>query len=251
MTTSPPQPPAKSSPSISPNTSPAIRPKQSSPASRTHSVRFSYTKSPMSRYPTRRTTSEATHQPAAAESSGDEITPIVQRERGSSKGKNYDSTTQNVVSSSSADTVTKQRKSSDGKATGNEQEESYDGGRNGLQGWLKEVAEKYGSVELDNKGSVARDHLALGSPSSYSLFMQPFLSLMLSVSLFSPYATRLISTPPPYLEADILIQCHRTHFPGLASYLPRVRFHWHRRHTAFPFEYHHFRARGLHTRRSR
>lgn len=151
--------PAASSTSLSNPTNSDSIPRDRSAPARTHpdpipqgTAILSSMASPTSR---KRTSNTARfHDPGP--SSAEESAPIIQSAQLSSQ--NYNS----ISPSTSARTS-----SADGAARENQQREAAE--REAAQqerrerGKWRAWADKYGSVELENKGSVARDHLALGT----------------------------------------------------------------------------------------
>lgn len=111
-----------------------------------------------------------------------------------------------------------------GRTDGTQEEESE------KEGWWRGFVEKYGSVELENKGSVARDHLALGEcRRARFTFTFTFTHRQLVFQ-----ASRANDIP------------RRTHLPSLAPHLPLLRLHRNRSNPTVPPQHHHLPGLFLH-----
>ena len=136
-----------------------------SPPSLVRSRSISFSSPPPAQMERRRSRHASEHE---AGSSADETVPIIGREQGDRM--NYQSISPSMtvraggVDSSNNGSVVE----SIGQARAREREQRREAQQAAVEAearehkWWRKVVEKYGSVELENKGAVARDHLALG-----------------------------------------------------------------------------------------
>ena len=153
-------------------------------------------------------------------SSADEITPIASREQSTgAKRRNY-STTKRASSGEGSNNDNGKSQGAGGGDSRSKNGKQDDKGKSpaegeeGGRGWWRDVVEKYGAVELENKGSVARDHLALGKSSMFLRLAESMLTIAI-----------------------------RTDIPRMAPYVVSIRLHRHCRHTTVSTQHHHQRER--------
>ena len=133
-----------------------------SPPSLVRSRSISFSSPPPAQMERRRSRHASEHE---AGSSADETVPIISHEHGNRK--DYQSISPPImarVGSSNNGAVVE----TIGQARAREREQRREAQQAAVEAearehkWWRKVVEKYGSVELENKGAVARDHLALG-----------------------------------------------------------------------------------------